>query len=182
MLQVLQSGGVRGRWTLKSPHHAIALEHLTAVYPDARLVLLHRDPVVLTASVCSLITTLSSTFTDADHRAYIASSTGRRCSRSRCVASTRSATRTRSTRSSTCSTPTSSPIRAATVASIYRACGDELDDSARRRSRTTSTAHPKGQFGAHRYDVAEFGLDAGELAERFAGYIDRYAVPRESSG
>ncbi len=24
MLQVLQSGGVRGRWTLKSPHHAIA--------------------------------------------------------------------------------------------------------------------------------------------------------------
>ena len=32
-----------------------------AVYPDARLVLLHRDPVVLTASVCSLIDTLSST-------------------------------------------------------------------------------------------------------------------------
>ena len=72
VLQVLQSAGVRGRWTLKSPHHAIALEHLTAVYPDARLVLLHRDPVVLTASVCSLITTLSSTFTDVDHRAYIA--------------------------------------------------------------------------------------------------------------
>jgi len=72
VLQVLQSGGVRGRWTLKSPHHAIALEHLTAVYPDARLVLLHRDPVVLTASVCSLIATLSSTFSDADHRAYIA--------------------------------------------------------------------------------------------------------------
>ena len=54
--------------------------------------------------------------------------------------------------------------------------------SARRRSRTTSAAHPKGQFGAHRYDVAEFGLDAGELAERFGGYIDRYDVPRESSG
>ena len=71
-LQVLQSGGVRGQWTLKSPHHAIALEALTAVYPDARLVLLHRDPVVLSASVCSLINTLSSTFSDADHRAYVA--------------------------------------------------------------------------------------------------------------
>ena len=32
-LQVLQSGGVRGRWTLKSPHHALALEALTAVVP-----------------------------------------------------------------------------------------------------------------------------------------------------
>ena len=72
VLQVLQHGGVRGRWTLKSPHHAIALEALTAVYPDARLVLLHRDPVVLCASVCSLIRTLSGTFSDADHRRYIA--------------------------------------------------------------------------------------------------------------
>ena len=71
-LQVLQNGGVRGRWTLKSPHHALNLEALTSVYPDARLVLLHRDPVVLCASVCSLINTLSGTFTDADHRAYIA--------------------------------------------------------------------------------------------------------------
>lgn len=44
-LQVLQSGGVRGRWTLKSPHHALALDALTAVYPDAQLVLIHRDPV-----------------------------------------------------------------------------------------------------------------------------------------
>ena len=72
VLQVLQHGGVRGRWTLKSPHHAIALDALTAVYPDARLVLLHRDPVELCASVCSLIAELSSCFSDADHRAYIA--------------------------------------------------------------------------------------------------------------
>src|ERR1700730_8764032 len=72
VLQTLQSGGVRGRWTLKSPHHAIALDALTSVYPDARLGLLHRDPVVLCASVCSLIRTLSGTFTDADHTAYVA--------------------------------------------------------------------------------------------------------------
>ena len=72
VLQVLQSNGVRGRWTLKSPHHALALDALTDVYPDAHLVLLHRDPVVLIASVCSLISTLTSTFSDADHRAYVA--------------------------------------------------------------------------------------------------------------
>ncbi len=72
MLQVLQSGGVRGRWSLKSPHHALHLDALTATYPDARLVLMHRDPVVLCASVCSLITTLTGTFSDADHQRYIA--------------------------------------------------------------------------------------------------------------
>ena len=60
-----------GRWTLKSPGHALALDALTAVYPDARLVLLHRDPVVLSASVCSLIHTVSA-FSEVDHRDYIA--------------------------------------------------------------------------------------------------------------
>ncbi|HQV59013.1 MAG TPA: sulfotransferase, partial [Ilumatobacteraceae bacterium] len=72
VLQVLQSGGVRGRWSLKSPHHVLNLDALTAVYPDARIVVMHRDPLVVAASVCSLITTLTSTFSDADHRAYIA--------------------------------------------------------------------------------------------------------------
>ncbi len=57
VLQVLQSNGARGHWTLKSPQHAIALDALTAVYPDAHLVVLHRDPVVLCASACSLLST-----------------------------------------------------------------------------------------------------------------------------
>lgn len=72
VLQVLQSGGRRGVWTLKSPNHAIALEALTSVYPDARLILLHREPTVLCAPACSLISTLTGTFGDADHSAYIA--------------------------------------------------------------------------------------------------------------
>ena len=86
VLQVLQSGGVRGRWTLKSPHHAIALEALTAVYPDARLVLLHRDPVVLCVGVQPDPPRCRGTFSDADHRAT-SPITGRRCSRSRSAAS-----------------------------------------------------------------------------------------------
>ena len=49
VLQVLQSGGVRGRWSLKSPHHVLHLDALTAVYPDARIVVMHRDPLVLSA-------------------------------------------------------------------------------------------------------------------------------------
>ena len=142
VLQVLQSGGVRGRWTLKSPHHAIALDALTAVYPDAHLVLLHRDPVVLCGSVCSLITTLSARSATPTTAAYIGG-TGRRCSRSRCAASTRSAPRTRSTRSSTCSTPTSSPIRRARSA-IYSAAGDELDDDGHGRDRGLRRRAPEG--------------------------------------
>ena len=67
----------------------------------------------------------------------------------------------------------------ATVRSIYAAVGDELDDAAAKAITAYVEAHPRGQFGAHRYDLAEYGLDAGELAERFSGYTERYAVPRE---
>ena len=42
-------------------------------------------------------------------------------------------------------------------------------------------AHPKTEFGTHEYDPAEFGLDAGELAERFAAYVDRYRIAVESN-
>jgi hypothetical protein len=177
-LQVLQSGGVRGRWTLKSPHHAIALEHLTAVYPDARLVLLHRDPVVLTASVCSLINTLSSTFSDADHRAYIADHWPAMLEES--------VSRIDAFRAAHPEHPivdvqyadlVGDPV--ATVRSIYAAVGDELDDAGGRAIGSYVDAHPRGEFGAHHYDVSEFGLDTDELAERFSAYTDRYAVPRE---
>jgi len=178
VLQVLQSAGVRGRWTLKSPHHAIALDHLTAVYPDAKLVLLHRDPVVLTASVCSLISTLSSTFSDADHRAYISAHWPAMLEESVCrIEAFRAAHAEHPIVDVQYADLMSDPV--GTVRAIYAAVGDDLDDRAAASVASYVDAHPRGQFGAHRYDVGEFGLDAGGLAERFSAYTDRYAVPSE---
>jgi hypothetical protein len=179
-LQVLQSGGVRGQWTLKSPHHAIALDALTAEYPDVRLVLLHRDPVVLCASVCSLITTLSGTFTDADHTAYVAEHWPTMLEESvKRIEAFRAAHSEHPIVDVQYADLVQDPIR--TVEDLYAACGVELNGSARDAIAAYGNAHPKGKFGTHGYDLAEFGLDAGELAERFAGYVDRYDVAVESN-
>jgi hypothetical protein len=70
------------------------------------------------------------------------------------------------------------PLR--TVEDLYAACGEELDGGARDRIAAYVNAHPRTEFGTHGYDLAEFGLDAGELAERFAAYVDRYEVAVES--
>jgi Sulfotransferase family len=178
VLQVLQSNGVRGRWTLKSPHHAIALEELMSVYPDARLVLLHRDPVVLCASVCSLISTLSGTFSDADQRAYIAQHWPAMLEESiRRIDAFRGAHPQHPIVDVHYADLVTDPV--GTVAAIYRSCGEELDDRARTSIGNYVDSHPKGKFGEHHYDVAEFGLDSAALAERFAGYIRRYSVPTE---
>jgi hypothetical protein len=39
------------RWVLKSPGHLWALDALLAVYPDARIVQTHRDPLQVIASL-----------------------------------------------------------------------------------------------------------------------------------
>jgi len=177
-LQVLQSGGVGGQWTLKSPHHAIALDALTAVYPDARLVLLHRDPVVLCASVCSLIRTLSSTFSDADHTAYIAEHWTAMLEESvRRIDAFRSARPDIPVVDVSYAELVERPV--ATVAALYDALGLDLDATAAAAVGAYVESHPKGRFGVHGYRLADFGLDGDALAERFAGYIARYDVARE---
>ena len=178
VLRVLQSGGVRGRWTLKSPHHAIALDPLTAEYPDATLVVLHRDPLVLCASVCSLIGTLSGTFTDADHSAYIAEHWPAMLDESiRRIDAFRDAHPQVPIVDIQYADLVRDPV--ATLERIYSSGADDLTDDARARVQHYVDTHPKGRFGAHRYDLADLGLDAGRLEERFAGYIERYGVERE---
>jgi hypothetical protein len=178
VLQVLQSGGVRGRWTLKSPHHAIALEALTTVYPDARLVLLHRDPLVLCASVCSLIQTLSRTFSDADHTAYIAEHWPAMLEES--------ISRIERFRTARPDLPVCDVLYADlmqrpvdTVARIYASLGLELGADAAASIAAYVEAHPKGEFGVHRYDLARYGLDAAALRKQFGDYASRYGVPTE---
>ena len=179
VLQVLQSDGVRGRWSLKSPHHALHLDALTAIYPDARLVLMHRDPVVLCASVCSLVTTLTRTFSDADHRRYIADHWTDMLARSvEKVDAFRDANPGRQIVDVQYADLVRDPL--ATMRRVYRAFGDELEGQALQAMAAHIEAHPKGRFGRHGYDPEKFGLDAAAIAERFRPYIERYDIPLES--
>jgi hypothetical protein len=180
VLQVLQSGGRRGVWTLKSPNHAIALEALTSVYPDARLVLLHRDPTVLCASACSLISTLTGTFSDADHSAYIAEHWTRLLEVFvERIEKFRSDHPEHEIIDLHYADLVSDPLRA--VETIYRACDRDVDDRARLAVSACIAANPKGRFGTHGYRLEDFGLQSDTLRERFAEYVKNYDVPAEVS-
>jgi hypothetical protein len=178
VLQVLQSGGVRGRWSLKSPHHALHLDALTAVYPDARLVLMHRDPLVLCASVCSLISTLTKTFSDADHRRYIADHWTELLAQSIAkVDAFRDANPTQRIVDVHYAELVRDPL--GTMHRVYAAFGEELDGHALRAMTDHIESHPKGRFGRHAYDLSEFGLDAATVTEKFRSYVERYDIPVE---
>jgi hypothetical protein len=54
ILMLLQSKQRGSRWLLKGPSHLPYLQELLDVYPDARIIFTHRDPIVSADSVVSL--------------------------------------------------------------------------------------------------------------------------------
>jgi len=42
-------------WILKTPQHTLDLKALLAVFPDAKLIFIHRDPAAVVGSSCSLV-------------------------------------------------------------------------------------------------------------------------------
>jgi hypothetical protein len=63
-LQHLQFRRSADRWILKAPAHMFAANALLSMYPDAKFVHLHRDPIEAVASVSSLVTILRRVFSD----------------------------------------------------------------------------------------------------------------------
>lgn len=74
MLQTLQSqrSTEAGRWVLKAPSHLSSLPLLFGAYPDARVVITHRDPLRVVGSLADMMATLHWMHSDrVDHRALL---------------------------------------------------------------------------------------------------------------
>jgi len=177
-LQLLQSGGVRKRWTLKAPNHAMHLDQLVRVLPGARIVLLHRDPVSVVTSACSLITTLTGTFSDADHKAYIAEQwTGMLARSVDAIEKFRAARPDVLIADVRYADLMADPIAA--MRRVYGQFGDTIEGQPEEAMRVHIASRPQGKHGKHSYGVSEFGLDAGAIMERFKPYIQKYDIALE---
>lgn len=55
VLQLLQTSRPPNLWILKAPHYKFHMEDILAVYPDARFVFTHRDPVKAMSSYFSFV-------------------------------------------------------------------------------------------------------------------------------
>ena len=178
-LQVLQSTIPTQRWALKTPGHMWHMDAVYSVYPDARVVWTHRDPLKVVGSVASLNSTLHATNTDQVDFARVG-----RTWRDKCLHGIKAGTEFRDRRGPD---DTVFDLQYAelmddpvgSVERIYRHFGMELDDLGRRRMAAWMDENPQDRFGRHRYTLDQFGLSADEVREQFAPYVDRYQVPSE---
>jgi hypothetical protein len=175
-LQLLSWRCSADRWTLKSPAHLVALDALFDVFPDARLVWLHRDPVAAVTSHCSLVAVLQAIGCD---RVDL-SSIGRSWPATWGIAIDRALR----TRDRVGEEPfldvayddlIAHPI--ATMQRIYAHGGAELGTAVEQRMREHLSTNPRHGRGVHTYRPDDFALDATTERGRFAGYVTRFAIP-----
>jgi hypothetical protein len=180
VLQLLQSRKP-GRWQLKSPHHGLALPALVASFPDARIVVTHRDPAVCVASTASLVRSLSGTFSEARHDRELGPLwTGVAAAMSDRIERFLDARPAQPVVHVPYAELTRDPVGC--VRRIYREIGEELSPAAEDAMRKHAAEHVQHRFGRHLYDPADFALERGALDERFARYRARFDVPREEIG
>jgi hypothetical protein len=67
------------------------------------------------------------------------------------------------------------------VERIYGVAGQPFTPEVQAAMRAFMDEHPRGRHGGIRYDLATFGLDAGELRERFAFYAASFGVAPETA-
>ncbi|MEP5765935.1 MAG: sulfotransferase [Halieaceae bacterium] len=173
-LQMLNWRNPGQRWVLKAPAHMWGIDAILKVFPDARFVWCHRDPVAVVASINSMNTQVMRMYAgDCSHmdqaeignavmewyaqsleqglaaRASLADELFVDCSQAELAAS---------------------PM--AVLERIYGQFDLELDVEARAAMQAHVDANPKGKHGKHSYDLASFGLSESKVRERFAFYTE----------
>jgi hypothetical protein len=176
-LQHLQWRCPGERWVLKAPAHMFDFEALFSVYPDACVVMTHRDPLEMTASNASLTATLRGAFSDEVDPLEV----GPECSRRWAEAIGRALR----SRDRGCAAAerfldlyyvdlTADPVGA--VRKVYAHFELPFPDGLAERIGAFLRENPKDKFGKHRYSLEQFGMTLEEETKRYAAYRERFQL------
>ena len=178
VLQALQwlRGGTR--WVLKSPQHIEQFGPLMEVFPDATVVVTHRDPVAVTTSVVTMLTyaaRLQAAEVDplaiGHYWADRVETMLRACADDRDLLPAQQSLDVHFT--------DFMADDVAMVQRIYGVAGQPFTAEVEQAMRAFMEEHPRGRHGGVRYDLTTFGLDPAELRDRFAFYVARFGVAQE---
>jgi len=165
------------RWILKSPDHVFALDAILEVYPDARIVFLHRDPLSVVASCAKLTELLRRPFTRRLDRKEVGHQVASRLIESANRMAEAAGTVNGRILHLHYRDVVSDPMSA--VLAVYGHCGLDLNQGSHRAMQCWLEARRKHR--KRRYDLSEFGLDPGWLRQAFARYMDVFDVRRENA-
>ena len=179
VLQLLQAEE-GGSWTLKYPSHAHAMKELLQVYPDARVVITHRDPIKPVGSSCDNVKFfMEQKNRDIDLHAIGAMITTQWRAAAERVMEARDANPQVPTLDMHYRQFVADPI--AGIRRLYAFLGDELKPEviAAMETRLAAQRQVRAATGPHEYRLETFGLSRAALEQQFATYIKRHDIEME---
>lgn len=180
-LQHLQHQNRDGRWVLKSPDHIFALDALNEVYPDARFVLVHRDPLEVLSSVARLTEILREPFTRRVDRLQIGRQVSNRWAQgARLLIEASAQLRASAERIVQVRYRGLVGDPLATVKTIYSHFGLILSLQAEKQVRRFITRRPKGGYGQNAYHLEDYGLNPEAERRRYRDYMSYFRIGSEA--
>lgn len=177
ILQTLESRAAGERWLLKAPSHLGTLDALFAVYPDARIVHIHRDPLETVPSTASLMATLRwMRCRQTDPVATAPLLAAGFAALLEALIDGRASGRYPDDRFADVGYPDLLADPVAAVRGVYDRFGWRFDEEQAGRVRAWLADRPQGAHGAHAYALEDFGLDPAEEAARFARYREHHLL------
>jgi hypothetical protein len=177
-LQNLQWHCAAERWVLKSPEHLYNIDALLETYPDALVVMTHRDPLFVIPSVTSLIGTL--------RRLNCEQVDAREVADENIAYWAKALERTHAARQRPGQAGrfidvhyrdlAADPI--GTVARVYEAAHVPFTPSSRAAIEHFLVADTASKHGRHEYSLADAGLCASDIDHAFGPYLEWSGVRR----
>ena len=178
LLQLLQAEAP-GRWTLKNPWHPLYLDALTTIYPDAQLVMTHRDPVEVVGSACSLLKAVRPMFSDGidfkDIGVTMLDTFDKMIERTLAYKQKHGWD---SIYDMQYADVMRDPI--GEVKKAYQHFNEPLTAEAATAMQAFMDNNPQGKHGKHTYQLEDYGLTKEQIRAHFKDYVERFKIPTKS--
>lgn len=179
VLQIMQWYRPRERWVLKSPQHLEQIGPLMTTFPDASIVVTHRDPVAVVQSTITMVTygarTSYTTSNPEWYRDYWIERIGMLLD-----ASMRDRHLLPADRTTDVYFHDYMADELGTLQRIYDVAGIDFTETAKAEVAAYQAAHPRGKEGRVVYDLrGDFNITPEDVRSRFSDYMNTFPVKIE---
>ncbi len=172
-LQMLSWKFPEKRWLLKDPAHRYFLDSLVEVFPDARIIHTHRDPLKVVPSTCSMIRAFRSMFSESVDSLTLGpfwlDELEIGCRKG---AQALKASPPKSLLNVSYKQFVADP--AARIQEVYEALDLPGKEEAGPRIAKALESRQKGKHGKHVYTLEEFGLTEAMVRKAYSWYYEKY--------
>ena len=170
-LQWQNPGREKKRWVLKSPHHLGFIDKMISVFPDAKIIQTHRDPIKTVPSFCSMCANLFEPLTTNFDKVFIGKHWSKKLTRALNHCMNISEQHPDNFLDLEFLNMIKDPIDE--MKKIYEFIGEPFGEKTEVAMEAWREEN-KHEMGAHKYSLEEYDLTESQINDNFAKYQQKY--------